>query len=46
VESLNIPIRYGLTPGEIALYINRYYLDGKLNLTVVPMKGWKKKHVV
>ena len=42
VGSLNIPIRYGLTPGEIALYINRYHLDGKLNLTVVPMKGWKR----
>ncbi|HDN58812.1 MAG TPA: DUF1343 domain-containing protein [Candidatus Marinimicrobia bacterium] len=41
-----IRVVYGLTPGEIALYINRYYLDGKLNLTVVPMKGWKKKHVL
>lgn len=42
VGSLNIPIRYGLTPGEIAIYINRYYLGGKLNLTVIPMKGWKR----
>jgi uncharacterized protein YbbC (DUF1343 family) len=32
---------YGLTPGEVALWLNDYYKMG-CKLTVVPMKGWKR----
>lgn len=32
---------YGLTPGEVALWMNDYYKMG-CKLTVVPMKGWKR----
>jgi len=36
-----IPYIYGLTTGELARYFN-VELDIKCNLTVVPMKGWKR----
>jgi len=32
---------YGLTPGEVALWLNDYYKIG-CDLTVVPMEGWKR----
>jgi uncharacterized protein YbbC (DUF1343 family) len=32
---------YGLTPGEVALWLNDYYKLG-CKLTVVPMQGWKR----
>ena len=36
-----MPIRYGLTIGEFALYINReYHINAEL--TVVPMRGWRR----
>jgi uncharacterized protein YbbC (DUF1343 family) len=42
VGMLPIPNRHGLTPGELALYAREVYsLD--LDLTVIPMKGWKRK---
>lgn len=36
-----VPIRYGLTIGEFALYINAVKNIG-CNLTVVPCEGWKR----
>ena len=36
----DIPYVYGLTPGELALYINAKYLAKPCRLTVVSMKGW------
>ncbi len=33
---------YGLTPGEVAMWMNDYYKMG-CKLTVVPMKGWKRE---
>ncbi len=45
VSQFPIPYLYGLTPGELALYINDEGLlkDGKkVNLTVVPMEGWER----
>jgi uncharacterized protein YbbC (DUF1343 family) len=36
-----IPIRYGLTPGELAGFLNRETGVG-CDLRVVPMKGWKR----
>ncbi len=44
VSQFPIPYIYGLTPGELALYLNDSGLLGekRTNLTVVPMKGWKR----
>ncbi len=36
-----IPIRYGLTIGELAQYMNAEFRI-KANLTVVPMQGWQR----
>ncbi len=46
VSQFSIPYLYGLTPGELARYLNE---EGKLKdgvktqLTVVPMKGYKRR---
>lgn len=45
VSQFPIPYLYGLTPGELAQYLNEEGLlkDGaKANLTVVPMEGWTR----
>ncbi len=45
VSQFPIPYLYGLTPGELANYLNEEgILEGgkKVNLTVVPMDGWKR----
>ncbi|MCH5247061.1 MAG: DUF1343 domain-containing protein [Muribaculaceae bacterium] len=45
VSQLPIPYLYGLTPGELANYINEEGLlesGKKVNLTVVPMEGWER----
>jgi uncharacterized protein YbbC (DUF1343 family) len=36
----DIPYVYGLTPGELALYINAKYVAKPCRLTIVSMKGW------
>jgi len=36
----DIPAVYGLTPGELALWINAKYLEKPCRLTIVAMKGW------
>jgi uncharacterized protein YbbC (DUF1343 family) len=36
----NIPYIYGLTPGELALWINAKYLAKPCRLTIIAMKGW------
>jgi uncharacterized protein YbbC (DUF1343 family) len=41
----NIPIVYGLTPGELALYINAKYLDKPCRLSIISMKGWTRPMV-
>lgn len=38
----NIPYVYGLTPGELAEWINAKYLAKPCRLTVVAMKGWTR----
>lgn len=44
VSQFPIPYLYGLTPGELAKYLNEEGLTGKkVNLTVVPMEGWKRE---
>lgn len=45
VSQFPIPYLYGLTPGELARYLNEEGLlkDGvKAKLTLVPMQGWKR----
>lgn len=45
VSQFPIPYLYGMTPGELALYLNgeRILTDGKqCKLTVVPMEGWTR----
>jgi uncharacterized protein YbbC (DUF1343 family) len=37
-----IPERYGMTIGELALLFNARFLEKKVRLTVIPMKGWKR----
>lgn len=44
VGQFPIPYIYGLTPGELALYLNDSGLLGsnKVQLTVIPMDGWRR----
>lgn len=45
VSQFPIPYLYGLTPGELANYLNEEGLlesGKKVNLTVVPMEGWQR----
>lgn len=45
VSQFPIPYLYGMTPGELAIYLNEEGLlpEGKkVNLTVVPMEGWTR----
>ena len=42
VGEYDIPLVYGLTPGELARWINARYLPRPCRLTVVQMKGWTR----
>lgn len=43
VSRFPIPYLYGLTPGELARYLNEEGILGKkVDLTVVPMQGWTR----
>jgi uncharacterized protein YbbC (DUF1343 family) len=37
-----IPVRHGMTTGELARLFNAKYLEPKVNLTVIPMEGWER----
>jgi uncharacterized protein YbbC (DUF1343 family) len=37
-----IPLRHGMTVGELARMFNAMYLTNKVQLTVVPMENWKR----
>ena len=37
-----IPLRHGMTAGELAQLFNDKFLAHKVKLTVVPMKGWRR----
>jgi len=37
-----IPVRHGMTVGELALFFNANFLVRRTNLTVIPMKGWER----
>lgn len=38
-----IPLRHGMTVGELALLFNEKYLKKKAELKVIPMEGWKRQ---
>jgi uncharacterized protein YbbC (DUF1343 family) len=37
-----IPVRHGMTVGELARLFNDQYLKKKVNLKVIPMEGWER----
>jgi uncharacterized protein YbbC (DUF1343 family) len=37
-----VPMRHGLTPGELARLINGEFLGGRADLTVIPVAGWRR----
>ncbi len=38
-----IPLRHGMTAGELAQLFNAHFLPKKARLTVVPMQGWARR---
>ena len=38
-----VPLRHGMTAGELALLFNAQFLRRKAELTVVPMEGWQRR---
>jgi len=38
-----IPVRHGMTVGELARLFNDQFLEKKANLTVIPMQGWQRR---
>lgn len=43
VSQWNVPLIYGLTPGELARMINgEGWINPRCRLTVVPMSGWRR----
>jgi len=37
-----IPMRHGMTAGELAKLFNDRFLEKKVNLTVIPVEGWRR----
>ncbi len=42
VGRFNIPVRHGLTLGELALLINERFLSARVDLTVIACDGWRR----
>jgi len=40
-----IPIRYGMTIGELALFYNKYHLNKTATIHVVPMRNYKRNRL-
>jgi uncharacterized protein YbbC (DUF1343 family) len=38
-----IPMRHGMTAGELAMLFNDKFLEKKARLTIIPMEGWERK---
>lgn len=38
-----IPVRHGMTAGELAKFFNDNFFEKKANLSVIPMEGWKRE---
>ncbi len=39
----SIPVRHGMTVGELARFFNANFFKKKANLTVIPMQGWERE---
>lgn len=38
-----IPLRHGMTMGELALLFNEQHMQRKMELEVIPMEGWRRR---
>jgi uncharacterized protein YbbC (DUF1343 family) len=38
-----VPLRHGMTAGELARFFNERFLENKVALTVVPLEGWRRE---
>jgi len=38
-----IPVRHGMTTGELAQFFNKRYLRKRANLKVIPMRDWRRE---
>jgi uncharacterized protein YbbC (DUF1343 family) len=38
-----IPVRHGMTVGELSNFFNHNFFEKKANLSVIPMEGWKRE---
>lgn len=38
-----IPVRHGMTIGELARFFNENFFEKKVTLTVIPMEGWTRE---
>lgn len=38
-----LPVRHGMTVGELARFFNHRFLEGKADLSVIPMENWERK---
>jgi len=43
ISITSIPLKHGMTIGELALYFNQRYFDNKVLLSVIPLKKYKRK---
>ncbi|MCX7878777.1 MAG: DUF1343 domain-containing protein [Ignavibacteria bacterium] len=43
VGSVPVPVCYGMTAGELSLYLNNRLLNSQLELTVIEMKGYTRE---
>lgn len=46
ISIASIPLRHGLTMGELARYFNKYLCEGMVDLRVVPMRNYSRKEPV
>lgn len=37
-----VPVRHGMTSGELAKFFNERFFTEKVDLTIIPMEGWKR----
>ncbi len=37
-----VPLRFGMTIGELALFFNAHFMPKPASLTVIPMEGWSR----
>ncbi len=42
ISYVSIPVRYGMTMGELARYYNRYLLDNTVNVAVIQLNGYQR----